>query len=100
MYLSISASITAFKIANRDFSFTSESHSVGHICWVGEYEWFHADGKVFTAHKTNVIDVTTGNRAGRFEAAIKEILSYPKSFNHLGQFVAHCQNGLGESVGK
>jgi hypothetical protein len=100
MFLSSLASATSFKIASKAFAaITSESYSVGHICWDGEYEWYQQGGNVLRAHKSDVIDCRTGNRQGRFQTTVTNVPAYPSVYAHLGQFVGLCQQGMGEFVG-
>lgn len=44
--------------------------SVGHVGWVGDYEYFrNPAGDLYRAHLTDVLDPATGSRQGRFECS-------------------------------
>jgi hypothetical protein len=101
MFLSAAASVTAFRIASKSFaSIGADSSSVGHICWVGDYEWYQIDNRVYKAHRTDVIDLGTGCRQGRFETGCREVAAHPECFAFLGdRFIDMCQNGNAHLVG-
>jgi hypothetical protein len=102
MFLSTKASATALHIADKAFhKLSQDSFSVGHIAWDGDYEWYVSGSHVCRAHRSNVIDLSTGNRIGRVECGIREVANYPSAFSHLGsQFIALCQNGQAVHVGR
>jgi hypothetical protein len=101
MYLQIKASITAMHIVDRNYAaLSSESFSVGHICFVDDWEWYQANGHICRAHKTDVIDIGTGNRMGRSMGLIRDAFSYAENWKFLGsQFLSLCERGLADQIG-
>jgi hypothetical protein len=100
MYLQIASSFTAMHIADKNWAaLTKDSFSVGHICFEGEHEWYYANGNVCRAHKTDVIDLGTGNRQGRRMTTVESVVAYPDLYRHLGCFVGLCERGMGHLVG-
>jgi hypothetical protein len=103
MFLSMNASITAFQIGERNFAaLGADSESVGHICWDAndaDVEWYQSSGRLCRANRSDVIDLTTGNRIGRPLTTVETVARYPELYKHLGQFVSLCQNGMGHFVG-
>ena len=101
MYLSTLASVTAFNIETKNFgALSSDSYSVGHICWINEYEYYYTSGQVMYAHKTDVVDINTGNRIGRSVTTSKSVAQYPEVYAYLGKtFIGLCEWGNEEYLG-
>ena len=93
MFLSIPASVTRYALDTKNFSqLSAKSDSVGHICWIGDREYYYQLGHVMSAHRTDVIDCTTGNRQGRSVTTAKSVAQYPSVYAYLGKsFIGLCE---------
>jgi hypothetical protein len=49
---------------------TRSAKSANHITFIGDYEYVLANGTIYQCPVSNVMDVRTGSRTGRFECEL------------------------------
>lgn len=54
--------------------------SIGHIAFVDGFEYYERDGQIYKASISNVMDVRTSQRIGRWECSLEHAKIYPSVY--------------------